>query len=371
MDERLWRVAISMTKGATAMLLRRMREKSLSWEEFFYSETPHLMQRLDISHAAVPRNEARRKAIEEAQKSLEFIDAHRIKIVGLGDEGYPRRLAECYDAPTALYICGEADLDAEKMVAMVGTRRCDVVGEACVESMVKGLKEKGLRPTIISGLAYGIDTAAHEAALRHSMPTVAVVAHGLSTIYPSQNKALARQIVKNGGAIVSEYPPFMRAWKQSFLERNRVIAGLSDLTVVVQSDVRGGAMSTARMSREYDRSTGAVPGRYDSELHAGCHHLIRNNLAELMANADDICQSMDWKIDAQGVLGAKGSIFEITNPEQKLIYDKLCRASEPLSVAMLQQELDMNMATVMALLGEMELDGMVMKVPGNRFIAVK
>ena len=108
MDERLWRVAISMTKGATAMLLRRMREKSLSWEEFFYSETPHLMQRLDISHAAVPRNEARRKAIEEAQKSLEFIDAHRIKIVGLGDEGYPRRLAECYDAPTALYICGGA-----------------------------------------------------------------------------------------------------------------------------------------------------------------------------------------------------------------------------------------------------------------------
>lgn len=361
---------MSLMRGASVMLVRRMIDRGVSWEEFFTLSSSDLFVRMLVNSQALPSGAVRSQAVAEAQNRLRLLRPGQ-RVFGLGDKGYPRRLAECPDAPPVIFVEGDANLDAPMMMSVVGTRRCNEVGHACVEKILRDLEEKGIRPTVVSGLAYGIDTAAHEGAMRHGMPTVAVMAHGLDTVYPAANARLARDIIKAGGAIVTEYPPLSRPYRQRFLERNRIIAGLCDLTLVVQSDVRGGAMSTARCSQEYNRETGAVPGRFNDELHLGCHRLIRTNRAALMASADDICETMNWKSAETVEAKPTGNLFAALEGDTKILYNMLKAAPDPVGLDVLQLKTGLKVHELLSLLGEMEFDGLVTNLPGNRFTAVK
>lgn len=368
----LWRTAMTLTRGASVTMLRRMLSRGIGWEEFFSLPDTGLYARMVVNPGTLPDETTRKKAVEEARNRLSSLRQGQ-RVIGYGDKGYPRRLAQCPDAPMALFVEGDADLDADRMISMVGTRKCNEIGHAFVEKALKELTDRGIRPTVVSGLAYGIDTAAHKQALVNGLPTVAVVAHGLDTIYPSGNSRLARDIVKAGGAIVSEYPPITRPYRQRFLERNRIIAGLCDLTLVVQSDVRGGAMSTARCSQEYNRETGAVPGRFSDEMSQGCHRLIRIQRATLISSAADICETMKWKADPGNQKEAEGtpSLFAEVSKESVQLYTLLKEATDPLPMEVLQEQSGLRIDEVMSLIGELEFEGMVRTLPGNRFMAVK
>lgn len=341
---------------------------------FFSARTEDLILSLDLNERVVPRRDDRESALLRAERELNFVRREGLRILCYGYENYPRRLSFCPEAPLVLYVKGDADLDAEKIISVVGTRRCTQTGTGFVDKMISEFGSLRCEATVVSGLAYGIDTAAHEASLKAGLPTVAVLAHSLDTIYPPMNRNLARDILAARGALVSEYPSGTRPFRPNFLERNRIVAGLADITVVVESEVKGGAMSTARHAFEYDREVAAVPGRYLDTMSSGCHLLIRSQRASLVTSAKDIMDTMGWKVplsSGQTEVQSTGNIFGALEGDEKIIYEILLKADEAVPITLLQSKLGLKIAEVLSLLGEMELDGLVHKLPGNKFVAVR
>src|SRR5215213_644717 len=228
-----------------------------------------------------------------AEKELEFIEKYKIKTFFLTDKDYPKRLLNCYDSPTLLFYKGTADLNASKVIAIVGTRTMTEYGKQFTEKLVKDLSEQNI--TIISGLAFGIDAMAHKAAIKNSLPTVGVVGHGLDKIYPSDHAGLAKDMIKNGGGILSEFFSGTKPDKHNFPLRNRIVAGMSDATVVVETNIKGGSMITGNLANAYNRDVFAVPGRSIDKASSGCNHLIKYNKAILLTDADELLDVLGWK----------------------------------------------------------------------------
>lgn len=299
------------------------------------------------------------------------MNQHHIKAVSIFDENYPHRLAQCHNAPTLLYVLGEAELNPPRAISIVGTRKPTPYGSAFCSKAVEELADACPDLTIVSGLAYGIDSLAHAGALKCGLPTIAVVAHGLDMIYPASHRDLAKNILKAGGALVSEYPSHTKPFRGNFLERNRIVAGLSDATLVVESDLRGGAMSTASLAFDYDRELFAVPGRISDSLSTGCNSLIQRNKAMLATSATDIVKSMQW--DIKGVRSAlnQATLFdpELTD-EQRLVVDRLRRSDTYLSVDRLSELTNIEVPDLLPILFELELDGLIAKAPGNCYVHV-
>lgn len=367
-DGRLYDVALALTKGVRAELVWRLNECGISTEEFFLRPAEELIRLLQMREKSVPKAVDRQLALEHARHELKFVNRAGIRVLMLGTEDYPQKLASCVDAPVALFMLGDADVNAERMVSVVGTRRCTSVGVGFVENFCEDISAVKPKPTIVSGLAYGIDTVAHENALRNDLPTIGVLAHGLDTIYPSANRTLARDIVKNHGALITEYPSATRPYRGHFLERNRIVAGISDFTLVVESEVKGGAMSTARLASEYNRQVGAVPGRWSDEISSGCNHLISMGRSMLVASARDVLSAMGWQA-ADSESPITESLFGVMEGDRKYVFTLLTKSAEPLTLTSIRQHLGLNMGELLSLLGEMEFDGLVRKLPGNRFVA--
>lgn len=308
---------------------------------------------------------SRDQALELARKEVQFAMRNGVRILRFTDSGYPRRLLECDDAPTVLFALGEADLNAPNMVGIVGTRRATVYGhtfvDTLVEDMTRDLTEK---PTVISGLAYGIDVAAHRAALRMQVPTVAVLAHGLTRIYPAAHHDVARSIVRSGGALVTEYVSDAVQNKGTFLARNRIVAGLSDALVVAESDERGGAMTTARIAADYNRDVFALPGRVGDRFSRGCNMLIQHNIASLLSSADNLIEVMNWsRVPREAV---QQSLFEEMNDTERMIHD-LISASGHASIDSLLAATGLNMGILSATLVEMEARRLIINMPGGNY----
>ncbi len=243
--------------------------------------------------------EVRAKSIKEfddfhlAEHEIKFIEKFKIKTLFLTDADYPKRLLNCYDSPTLLFYKGSADLNASKVLAIVGTRSNTDYGKQFTENLVKGLSEQNI--LIVSGLAFGIDAIAHKAALKNALPTIGVVGHGLDKVYPSENTGLAKDMVKEGGGILSEFFSGTKPDKHNFPLRNRVVAGMSDATVVVETNIKGGSMITAKLADAYNRDVFAVPGKTIDKSSSGCNHLIKYNKAILLTDADELMDILGWK----------------------------------------------------------------------------
>ncbi len=365
-DSRIYSLAFSMLKGAGMKLLRHAEECGVDVVDFFQLPTSELVSRLSLRKAAVVDDMLRREALERAKEELTFCDRHSIHTLFPDSETYPARLLELEDAPTALYVLGKCDLNASKTLAFVGTRTPTPYGVNFTSEAVRDLGQM-ISPVIVSGLAYGIDSTAHLTALETDTPTVGVVAHGLDTIYPSAHRDLARRIVKAGGALVSEYPHGERPFRGRFLERNRIVAGLSDGCVVAESDIKGGAMSTAAIAFGLDREVMALPGRVSDRKSAGCNHLIRKNRAWLVGNAADIASAMNWSLGKPAVNACDRSLFPELEEPQRSIFETLSASPEPLPLDVLHTSTGFPIALLMAQLGEMEFDGLVIRYPGNRY----
>lgn len=226
-----------------------------------------------------------------AEKELEFCAKHGIACLLYGTEGYPKRLLTCPDPPMVLFYKGKADLNTNKVVSIIGTRNNSDYGRVVTETLLEGLKGKGI--LIVSGLALGIDTIAHRAALRTGSSTIAVLGHGLDMIYPSQNVQLAKEMLSEGG-LLTEFPQKTEPEKFNFPRRNRIVAGMADATIVIETDVKGGSMITASLAFDYDRALFAVPGKLIDNRSRGCLRLVQTNRAALYISPEQFLEEMNW-----------------------------------------------------------------------------
>lgn len=371
MDQhRLLGIALSFMPGMSARLVRHMEEAGISVEEFFTAGQQELAARLNIKPCAILDRMVRDEALFKARKESEFMERHGIVSFSLTDEDYPSRLTDIDRAPVTLFCLGCADLDAEKMMSIVGTRHATAYGIRYVGSLVEDLAPYFPDLVIVSGLALGIDSAAHEAAIKAGLPTVAVVAHGLNTIYPAQNRDLAKRIIATGGAILSEYPSGVTPYRSRFLERNRIVATMTDAVLVAESAEKGGAMSTAAVAASYGRELMALPGRIGDEMSAGCNRLIRSQKALMAGTASDMMAMLGWEPKNVSASPKQRDLFPELSGHQKLIYDALRFSQDPMPVDAIRERTGVPIHDLMANLGEMEFEGIVDRLPGNRFTLI-
>lgn len=361
------RLAVALTPGVNADVARRMAEAGIEPEDYVSLPIDELNERIGISPVCRIQDMHRQEAIARARGEYEFMEAHSIEALYLDDETYPWRLAEVHDAPVLLYKLGRLDLNSVEGVAVVGTRRCTSYGVSSTESIVRGLGERFERLAIVSGLAYGIDAVAHRESMRANMPTVAVVAHGLDTIYPAQHRRLAADIIREGGCILSEYPRGSRAFRRCFLERNRIVAGMSGAVLVMESEIKGGAMSTAGQAFGYDREVFALPGRITDSSSNGCNHLISCDKARILIDAVQIGSVMGWRMLGVDTSKVERNLFPELEGDNRKIYDTLRVRGGTAGIDDLHLQTGLPVATLMSLLSELEFDGIVMRLPGNKY----
>lgn len=358
-QELFYRIALTFVQDTGPVTARKLVEHFGSAEAIFKASFKELKT---ISG----RGENRTKAFRDetifprVKDELNYIKKHNVSVLWFYDEGYPERLKNCVDAPVLLYYTGNADLSPEKTVAVVGTRKYSDYGQRATEQLVEELRDTGV--TIISGLAHGIDTIAHKAALKNGLPTIGVVGHGLDKMYPAANRNLAKEMIANGG-VLSEYPSGTPGDRAHFPMRNRIVAGLSDITVVVESDIKGGALITARVADSYNRDVAAFPGRVYDAKSSGCNELIRTNIASMITCADDLLELMNWKEEGKKKPVQK-QLFINLSPEERTVYDVLgskdmVHADELLHVG------NMTSSQLASTLLMMEMQGLVKALPGK------
>ncbi len=368
MDQsRLLGIALSLTPGVDATFVRHLQQCGVTPYEFFSMRQNELSEILSIKSAPLLDKMVRDDAIFRSRKESEFMEKHGILSVSMTDDDYPVRLSDIDRAPVTIYIFGSANLDASKMISIVGTRHATAYGVRYVDNFVRDMAPYFEDLTIVSGLALGIDTAAHTAALNYGLPTLAVLAHGLNTIYPSQNRALAKRIVESGGALVSEYPFGVAPFKSRFLERNRIVATLTDAVIVAESADRGGAMSTAAVASSYGRELFAVPGRIGDEMSAGCNRLIRTQKALMAGSAAEMVSALGWKPINGNVVAQQRDLFPELEGKTKTVFDCLRSNLDPMPLDAVRERTGIPVQELMSLLGEMEFDGIIQRLPGNRF----
>lgn len=296
----------------------------------------------------------------DAEAQLKFIEKYNIQALFLTDEAYPQRLLECADAPTLLYFKGSANLNASKIVSIIGTRGNTSYGRHLTEQLVADMA--GMDVLILSGLAMGIDAIAHKAALTAQLPTVGVLAHGLDTIYPAQHKGLARDMLVNGG-LLTEFASNVPPDKYNFPKRNRIVAGMADATVVVETGVKGGSMITAALAGGYHRDVFAFPGKTTDAKSSGCLSLIHQNKAALITNASDLLTMMGWGTNSIIPSATTSSILSV---EEQLIAG-LCKERESITIDELYNNCGLSSSAIAAVLLEMELKGVLASLPGKRY----
>ena len=298
----------------------------------------------------------------KAESEIEFIEKHKIDPLFLTDLNYPKRLLHCYDSPAMLYYRGNADLNASKMISIIGTRNNTDYGRQVAEKLVEDLQTMNV--TIISGLAYGIDAVAHKAAVHHNLPTVGVLAHGLDTIYPAQHKQLAKQMLQNGG-LLTEFGKDTKPDKHNFPKRNRIVAGLCDATIVIETAAKGGSMITAELANGYNRDVFAYPGKVTDGKSGGCNHLIKNNKAILLTDAAQLMDCLGWTDKKPKHKKQKELFIELTPDEHVII--NILREKEQSHIDELYLKSGLNSSIVAAAMLSLEFQNVIASLPGKMY----
>jgi DNA processing protein len=307
--------------------------------------------------------ENRYEMLEKASREVGFIQKHNIKTYFYLDKAFPKRLAQCSDAPVILFQKGDADLNHQRIVSIVGTRSATEYGRELTENLVKGLARAGIEVLVVSGLAFGIDGTAHKAALKNRFPTIGVVGHGLDKLYPSAHKNLARDIVEAGGGILTDFPSGSKIDPGNFPRRNRIIAGLADCTIVVESASKGGALVTADIANSYNRDVFAFPGKVSDQFSAGCNNLIRKNAAALITSANDLIEYMGWEANAQ----PRQQVIMIDLDEDEKQVVELLSGNEIITTDFASRKLNWSVQKINSLMLNLEFKGVLKSLPGNRF----
>ena len=327
----------------------------------------------DLVEACSPRLVEALKDWTEAMKRADFeqkfMQEHQIRAMTPLDDDYPQRLTECADAPIVIYYRGNADLNQSKVVNIMGTRQCTQYGKDLIHRFVLDLRQMCPQVLVVSGLAYGVDICAHKEALDYGYETVAVLAHGLDQIYPYHHREIAVKMLNHGG-LLTEFMSQTNADKQNFVRRNRIVAGMSDACIVVESAAKGGGLITAEIAQSYDRAVFAFPGAVGMTYSEGCNHLIRDNVAALISNADDFVRAMGWQDETKRREalsdGIERNLFPDLSPEESSIVKQLQQTND-LQLNILSVKTGIPIGQLTALLFQLEMKGVIKPLAGGMY----
>lgn len=342
---------------------------------------PNMPERLLAAFAHIDEH------LKRADEEMRFAQDNNISIITLADEVYPQRLKACFDAPLALFFKGNANLNAKHCISIVGTRKATPYAADCIAQLTARLKQLCPDILIVSGLAYGVDIMAHRQAIDHALPTVAVLAHGLDTLYPSRHRKEATLMMQNGG-LLTEYFSQSKIDKRNFLQRNRIVAGMSAATLLVESAEHGGGLVTCRLAQSYQRDVFAIPGNINNLYSVGCNRLIRDNVAGLVTSAEDILKAMSWEEDvlevstvmsssrySSSISSFGNSVSEVGTTSAstakvpngaQAVLDVLTKEND-LHIDIIATRAGLPVNKVLALLFQLEMSGMVSSLSGSRY----
>jgi DNA processing protein len=362
-NENLYRIALSLIPGVGSVLARNLVAYAGSVEGVF-SQSFQALKKIPGIGEVNARRIKNKEIFARAEKELKFIEKYKIDVLFYTDKNFPRRLKNCVDAPVILYAKGNMNLDMQRIVSIVGTRNATDYGKDACEKLISGFSERNYPVLVVSGLAYGIDIQAHKMALKYDIPTVGVVAHGLDKIYPSLHADTARKMLGTGG-LVADFPSGTKIDPANFIRRNRIIAGLADATIVVESAEKGGALITADIAASYNRDVFAFPGRVDDTYSRGCNRIIRLNGADLIEGIDDLEFFMGWESNKKEKVVQSTLFADLTADETKVV--DLLREKGELFIDQISGELGMPTSKASALLLNMEFKNLLVALPGKMY----
>lgn len=301
----------------------------------------------------------------KADEEVSFIEKYKIDAIPYTSAYYPKRLSHCADSPVLLYKKGEADLNYSKTISIVGTRKATKYGKDFIIALCEQLSTYNLQ--IVSGLALGIDGQAHKSALDNNLNTLAVLANSLNTVYPGEHKKLAGDIVQNGGALLTEYPTITPLHPSNFPMRNRIVAGMCDATIIVESAIKGGAIITANIANSYNRDVFALPGRYKDKNSVGCNFLIKTFKAQVIESAQDLINALGWENHKNKPKKIQRQLaLDLSEDEQAVV--NLLKEVDGLETDLIMVKTNINGSKLAGVLLELELKGIIYSLPGNRFV---
>lgn len=365
MEEKLYKIALTLLSGVGSALFKTLILYKGTAENAFKTAPGKLIK---IPGIGPQTAELLKKAppLREAEKILSVAEKESVEIIFFDDSAFPKRLREIYDGPAVLYVKGNADLNAARTVGIVGTRNATEYGKKVTSKITEELIVH--TPSIVSGLAYGIDIAAHKAALDCRLPTIAVLASGVDIIYPAVHKHIAEKITENG-AVISEYPFGEKPDPRKFPARNRIIAGLSDALIVVEAAAQGGALITAEIADSYNKPVFAVPGNLTGPYSEGCNNLIKQHKASIFTACIDLEEALQWSCSEEHPTHTffnEGAIFENIGEEEQKILRTLAQ-TEGMEADLLSYKTGVSLNRMASVLLELELSGFVKLLPGNRY----
>lgn len=358
--EQVYTIALTQVPLIGNVLARALCEKFENAEAIFKASKKQLCTVDGISDIKAESIKAFTD-FSEAETAWQLVQKHGIDLLHLKDPRYPRRLLNCYDPPTVLYYKGSANLNASRVISIVGTRHNTDYGRQFIEILIEELATHQV--LVLSGMAFGTDTLAHRTCLRFQVPTVAVLAHGMHTLYPPENAKMARQMLEQAGGLITEFAWGIKPDRHNFPTRNRVVAGMSDAVVVTETDVKGGSMITAELAIGYNRDVFALPGKITEPKSRGCHELMRRHKAGLITSAADLLEAMNWlpQVPKKQV---QRSLFIDLTPNEKIITD-LLQAHEQLQIDELNFKSGLNASATAGALLSLELQGVIVTLPGK------
>ncbi len=363
-NDLLYQIALSLTPNIGPVQAKILVEQFGSAENIFKAKISQLKNTEGIGEirAGSIKNFDR---FQEAEEEIKFIEKYNIQPLFISDEKYPTRLLNCYDSPELLYYKGNADLNAAKIVAIVGTRTHTEYGKQVTEKLLKDLAS--LNVLVVSGLAYGIDAIAHKAALKNNLPTVGVLAHGLDQIYPTHHSSLAKDMLKNGG-LLTEFRSRTNPDKHNFPTRNRIVAGMSDATIVIETGIKGGSMITAELANSYNKDVFAFPGKVTDNKSAGCNYLVKSNKAMLLTDAQDLVEIMGWEEKAKSKKEERRQkeLFIELSKEERIVVDIL-KEKEAVHIDEINLRSNLSSSAIAAAILNMELQGVINSLPGKMY----
>jgi DNA processing protein len=366
MNDLLYKIALTQIEGIGDVHAKKLLAYCGSCEAVF-REKKHKLMKIPGIGEFLAASVVRFREFDRVEKEIRFIQKHKIQALFFLDPNYPNRLKQCEDAPAMLYYKGNTNLNAAKIVSIVGTRKATDYGKQFCEELVEHLSAH-TQLLVVSGLAYGIDICAHKAAMKHKVPTVGVLAHGLDTIYPAQHRNIAAKMTQQGGLLtdfISETIPY----KQNFPKRNRIVAGIADATIVVEAGITGGALITAEIANSYSRDVFAVPGKVSDTYSLGCNKLIKTNKAALLESVKDIEYIMGWDLKpTKSKKPQKQLLLELSPEEEKIMFLLRDRGKQDIDALALGSNLAVG--KLASLLLNLEFNGALRSLPGKVYEAV-
>ena len=369
MEERLvYQIGISLIKGIGPKLARNLIAY-VGDEEAVFEQPKRLLEKIPGIGSRLSAIIKKSDVLARAEKEIMFIEKHSVQPLFFTDDRFPKRLSYCDDAPLMVYVKGGVDLDRTKVLGVVGTRRPTQAGKMHCEKLIEELSVHYPQAVIISGLAYGIDICAHRSALKHNLLTYGVLAHGLDRIYPGMHRETAKQMLGQGG-LVTEFMSDTNPDKPNFVRRNRIVAGLCDVLIVVESGIKGGALITARIAHSYNRDVVAFPGSPDEEVAKGCNYLIKRNIAALIENVEDLEYALGWERE-EALKPRQAKLFSDFNTEDEERLYQVMMENKELTANELSVRCDLPVSKVSAGMLGLEFSGLVKCLPGNAFRILK